>query len=105
MAKQIGKSISSLVVILCKSQSDNSEHITLVGLTAILKEMWSASEKADIDIRERVLALSLAKEVYSMKLDLLSDVSTVEAAMKFISDYKSKESLDSKPNSEQSIIQ
>ena len=28
---------------------------TLAGLTAILKEMWSASEKADIDIRESVI--------------------------------------------------
>jgi predicted transcriptional regulator len=63
---------------------------TLAGLTAILKEMWTASEKAGQDTREKVLALSLAKEIYSMKLDLLSNVSTVEAAMKFISEYKIK---------------
>jgi len=61
---------------------------TLVGLTAILKEMWTAAENAGEDTKEKVLALSLAKEVYSMKLDLLSNVSTVEATMKFIADYK-----------------
>jgi predicted transcriptional regulator len=61
---------------------------TLVGLTAILKEMWTESEKADIDTKEKVLALSLAKEIYAMKLDLLNDVSTLEKAMKFIANYK-----------------
>ena len=60
---------------------------TLTGLTAILKEMWIASEKAQ-DTKEKVLTLLLTKEIYSMKLDLLSNVSTVEAAMKFIADYK-----------------
>jgi hypothetical protein len=66
---------------------------TLAGLTAILKEMWTASDKAGEkeDTKEKVLALSLAKEVYSMKLDLLSNVSTLETAMKFISDYKNRE--------------
>lgn len=59
----------------------------LTGLTAILKEMWIASEKAQ-DTKEKVLTLLLTKEIYSMKLDLLSNVSTVEAAMKFIADYK-----------------
>jgi IS30 family transposase len=63
---------------------------TLAGLNGIIKEMWSASEKAgqEDNTKEKVLALSLAKEIYSMKLDLLSNVSTVETAMKFISDYK-----------------
>lgn len=60
---------------------------TLTGLTAILKEMWTALEKAQ-DTKEKVLTLLLTKEIYSMKLDLLSNVSTVEAAMKFIADYK-----------------
>jgi hypothetical protein len=60
---------------------------TLTGLTTILKEMWIASEKAQ-DTKEKVLTLLLTKEIYSMKLDLLSNVSTVEAAMKFIADYK-----------------
>ena len=61
---------------------------TLAGLTAILREMWTAAENAGQDTKEKVLALSLAKEVYSMKLDLLGNVSTLETAMKFIADYK-----------------
>jgi hypothetical protein len=71
---------------------------TLTGLTAILKEMWTASDKAGEDTKEKVLALSLAKEVYSMKLDLLSNVSTVEATMKFIADYKNNNNNNNSNN-------
>ena len=41
----------------------------LVGLTVILREAWSTSQQAE-DRREKIQALSLAKECYSMKLDL-----------------------------------
>ena len=49
--------------------------------------MWAASDKTQ-DTKEKVLALSLAKEVYSMKLDLLGNVYKLETAMKFRADYK-----------------
>jgi hypothetical protein len=39
----------------------------LVGLTAILREAWNTSQQAE-DRREKIQALSLAKECYSMKL-------------------------------------
>jgi Trp operon repressor len=42
----------------------------LVGLTAILREAWNTSQQTE-DRREKILFLSLAKECYSMKLDLL----------------------------------
>jgi hypothetical protein len=40
-----------------------------VGLTSILKEAWNTSQQTD-ETKEKIQALSLAKECYSMKLDL-----------------------------------
>src|ERR671933_2332530 len=42
----------------------------LVGVTAILREAWNSAQQTE-DKREKIQALSLAKECYSMKLDLL----------------------------------
>ncbi|MFL6320862.1 MAG: hypothetical protein ACJ72Q_10335, partial [Nitrososphaeraceae archaeon] len=44
--------------------------------------------------REKIQALSLAKECYSMKLDLLTNATVVDYAIRFIS-QKSKDSLKS----------
>jgi hypothetical protein len=44
----------------------------LVGITAILREAWTTSQQTE-DKREKIQALSLAKECYSMKLDLLTN--------------------------------
>src|ERR671939_570115 len=43
----------------------------LVGLNAISKEAWNTAQQTE-DKREKIQALSLAKECYSMKLDLLT---------------------------------
>jgi transposase len=40
----------------------------LLGLTAILREAWNTANNTE-DKREKIQALSLAKECYSMKLD------------------------------------
>src|SRR5919199_3304006 len=40
----------------------------LVGLTTILKEAWNTANNTE-DKREKIQALSWAKECYSMKLD------------------------------------
>ena len=47
----------------------------LVGLTAITKEAWNTEDK-----REKIQALSLAKECYSMKMDLLTNATVVDDA-------------------------
>jgi hypothetical protein len=65
----------------------------LVGLTAILREAWTTSQQT-YDKREKIQALSLAKECYSMKLDLLTNATVVDDAIRFVSS-KSKESLKS----------
>ncbi|MFL6315308.1 MAG: hypothetical protein ACJ73C_01030, partial [Nitrososphaeraceae archaeon] len=49
----------------------------LVGLTAITKEAWNTSQQTE-DQREKIQALSLAKECYSMKLELLTNATVVD---------------------------
>ena len=71
----------------------------LVGLKAITKEAWNTSQDTE-DNREKLQALSLAKECYSMKLDLLTNAAVVDDAIRFVSD-KSKEKVKSSSNSNQ----
>jgi hypothetical protein len=61
----------------------------LVGLNAITKEAWNTAQSTE-DKREKIHALGLAKECYSMKLDLLTNASVVDDAIRFVS-HKSKE--------------
>jgi hypothetical protein len=56
----------------------------LVGLNAITKEAWNTSQQTE-DKREKMQALSLAKECYSMKLDLLTNATVVDYAIRFVS--------------------
>jgi hypothetical protein len=65
----------------------------LVGLNAITKEAWNTAQSTE-DKREKIQALSLAKECYSMKLDLLTNVTVVDDAIRFASG-KSKEKIRS----------
>lgn len=46
---------------------------------------WNTSRQEDIDNREKMQALTLAKECYSMKLDLLTNATVVDDAIRFIS--------------------
>src|SRR5689334_8943216 len=54
----------------------------LVGLTAITKEAWTTSQQTE-DNREKIQALVLAKDCYSMKLELLTNATVVDDAIKF----------------------
>lgn len=72
----------------------------MVGLTSILREAWDTSSQADLDTREKLQALSLAKECYSMKLDLLTNATVLEDASNFIAKHK-KTSIDKNPNEEE----
>jgi DNA-binding MarR family transcriptional regulator len=69
----------------------------LIGLTAITKEAWKIEQNTE-DKREKIQALSLAKECYSMKLDLLTNATVVDDAIRFASS-KSKENSKSSHNS------
>jgi predicted transcriptional regulator len=66
----------------------------LVGLTAITKEAWNTSQQTE-DKREKIQALSLAKECYSMKLDLLTNASVVDDAIRFVSNSRDNQKLKS----------
>src|ERR671929_1498069 len=65
----------------------------LVGLNAITKEAWNTANNTE-DKREKIQVLSLAKECYSKKLDLLTNATVVDDAIKFVSS-KTKENLKS----------
>jgi hypothetical protein len=56
----------------------------MVGLNAITKEAWNTAQSTE-DKREKIQALSLAKECYSMKLDLLTNATVVDDAIRFVS--------------------
>jgi Trp operon repressor len=62
----------------------------LVGLNAITKEAWNTATNTE-DKREKIQALSLAKECYSMKLDLLTNATVVDDAIRFVVLNKSKD--------------
>jgi hypothetical protein len=57
----------------------------MVGLTSILKEAWITATITE-DKREKIQALSLAKECYSMKLELLTNATVVDDAIRFVTD-------------------
>src|ERR1044072_1912104 len=76
----------------------------LVGLTAITKEAWNAAHDTE-DKREKIQALSLAKECYSMKLDLLKNATVVDDAIRFLSQQfkeKIKSVIDSNEDDKES---
>jgi predicted transcriptional regulator len=70
----------------------------LVGLNAITREAWNTAEQTE-DKREKIHALSLAKECYSMKLDLLTNATVVNDAMRFVSEHDKKEEVKEKDSS------
>jgi hypothetical protein len=60
----------------------------LVGLTSILREAWNTATNTE-DKREKIQALSLAKECYGMKLDLLTNATVVDDAIRFVEEKSS----------------
>jgi predicted transcriptional regulator len=88
----------------------------LVGINTITREAWSTSKQENIDNKEKIQALSLAKECYSMKLDLLTNATVVSDAARFVAEHTSNNndndngyhpktgSLDGKEEQEQDTI-
>jgi predicted transcriptional regulator len=69
----------------------------LLGLNAITKEAWNTAQNTQYK-REKIQALSLAKECYSMKLELLTNATVVDDAIRFVSSSQYKEKLKSSSN-------
>ena len=55
----------------------------LVGLNSILKEAWTMSQTENIK-GDKIKALALAKECYAMKLELLTNATVVDDAIRFV---------------------
>ena len=72
----------------------------LVGLNAITKEAWITAHNTE-DKREKIQALSLAKECYSMKMDLLTNATVVDDAIRFVA-QKSLDSINREDKKEES---
>lgn len=70
----------------------------MVGLNAILKEAWNTSQQARQE-REKIQTLSLAKECYSMKLDLLTNAAVVDDDIRFVSSKTEEKIKSSASNS------
>jgi predicted transcriptional regulator len=66
----------------------------MVGLSAILREAWNTAQQTE-DKREKIQSLTLSKECYSMNLDLLTNATLVDDAIRFVSQSKSKEEVNS----------
>ena len=54
----------------------------LVGLNSILREAWNTAQQSYEKKREKIQALSLAKECYAMKLELLTNATVVDDAIR-----------------------
>lgn len=67
----------------------------LVGLTSILREAWNAATSTE-DKREKIQALSLAKECYEMKLDLLTNATVVNDAISSLHHQTKRDIINSK---------
>ena len=63
----------------------------LTGINSILKESWDIANNAK-ESREKMQALSLAKDCYSQRLDLLTNSSVISDSIRFI--QKSKQEIE-----------
>jgi transcriptional regulator len=69
-----------------------------VELNAITREAWNTVQSTE-DNKEKIQELSLAKECYYMKLELLTNATVVDDAIRFVSSNESKMKLKSSPSS------
>jgi hypothetical protein len=54
----------------------------VIGLNEIIKEAWDTANTGDR--RTKIQALSLAKDAYAMKMELLTNASVVDDAIRFV---------------------
>ncbi len=62
----------------------------LVGLDNILKEAWAMSQTDDSVKSDKIKALALAKECYAMRLELLTNATVVDDAIRFVTSNAAK---------------
>ena len=65
-----------------------------------MSQIWNTAQNTE-EKREKIWAFSLAKECYSMKLELLTNATVVDDAIRFVADKsKDKEKLKSSTRSD-----
>ena len=77
----------------------------LVGLNAITKEAWNTAQNTE-DKREKLHAMELFKDTHLVKLELLSNATTIDSALHYIrtkQQQQSKKDLDSPDDSDNQI--
>jgi hypothetical protein len=75
----------------------------LVGLNSILKEAWATAQTDDYVKSDKIKALSLAKECYAMKLELLTNATVVDDAIKFVALHTEAHTIMEKANSDERV--
>jgi hypothetical protein len=81
---------SKVLELLSKGDSQSD-------IANVLKEAWTTSQQTE-DKREKIQALSLAKDCYSMKLELLTNAPVVDNAIRFLSKSKGNLKLPTAPH-------
>jgi hypothetical protein len=77
-------------IIINGSQAlTQSYTISIVGIPSSLKETRTTAQNTEVDKRAKIHALSLAKEYYSMKLELLTEATVVNDVIRFVLYYSS----------------
>jgi len=56
----------------------------LIGLNAILAKTWDIANNPHSNERDRLQAISVSMQAYSMKIDLLTNATVVERAVQFV---------------------
>jgi hypothetical protein len=77
--------------------------VSLVGLSSILKEAWTMSQTDDNAKMDKIKALTLAKECYAMKLELLTNATVVDDAIRFVASHAVVPKTTEKANSDDRV--
>ena len=62
----------------------------LIGLNAILAKRWNNANNPHSNERDRLQAISVSMQAYSMKIDLLTNATVVDRAVKFVDNHRNK---------------
>lgn len=66
----------------------------LVGLDAILRKTWDIANNIESPERDRLQAASLGMQAYAMKIDLLTNATVVDDAIRFVASYTSASTIE-----------
>jgi hypothetical protein len=68
----------------------------LVGLDSILKHTWSIVNGAEVMERDKLQAMSIGMQAYSMRIELLTNATVVQKAVDFVNRYRDYAGQNSK---------